>query len=142
MGKTEQENIDFARKWIATHEKGIVTFRGHSISLFGNMPTNIFGNKDGEYVFIPGSCGSASSILEYVYGNPNTDLRTLSYISTGYGNVTNALVLMLLGQQTPVEFASLLQNNAGKIQAAGGDANLIRIWKPGEGLLNYIAQHT
>lgn len=142
MGRTEEDNVEFVRKWITTHENGVVTFRGHSISLYTNMPADVFGNRTGRYLFIPGSCGSASSVPEYIGQNPNTDIRSLSYISTGYGNVTNAMVLMFLEEQQPIEMASVLQKNARRIERAGGDADLIRIWRPGEGLLNYIAQMT
>lgn len=138
MGKDEQTNADFTTNWIATHKTGIITFRGHSYSLHANMPPSVFDNREGRYVFIPGSCGSASSVPEYIYSNPNTQMRFFSNTSTGRGNVTNVLVSLLTTQTTPAEFSSILAKGSSHIRAAGGDASQIKAFSNGEAMLYYV----
>ncbi|MFH1520699.1 MAG: hypothetical protein ABID61_03580, partial [Candidatus Micrarchaeota archaeon] len=138
MGKEDETNVNFITNWIAAHETGVITFRGHSYSLQGNMPPSIFGNRKGRYVFIPGSCGSAGSVPEYIYSNPNTQVRFFSNTSTGRGQVTNVLVSLLTTQVTPAAFSSILQRGTKHIRAAGGDITQIKVFNNGEAMLYYI----
>lgn len=142
MGRTAEDNAKFTRDWIAKHDKGVVTFRGDSIHLTENMPDNIFGNRVGKYVFMIGSCGSAASAPGYVHANPATELKTISYTSTGRGVVTNVILSALLDQKNPIGFGELIQIRSAQIIAADGEPNLIRVWTRGEGLLTYVSQRT
>jgi hypothetical protein len=141
MGDDEKENTDYARQWVGATNNGIITFRGHSYSLEHNMPYDVFGNTKGKYIFIPGSCGSAGSVPQYMNKNPKTDLRHFSNTSTGRGQVTNAIVDILLDTAVTTRFPELLRANERKIRANGGDLesiNSIRVWCEGELLTNYV----
>ncbi|MFH1785445.1 MAG: hypothetical protein ABH842_03370 [Candidatus Micrarchaeota archaeon] len=142
MGNDEDANIEYTRAWTQRYDKGIVTFRGHSFSLSGNMPTDIFGNREGKYVFIPGSCGSAGSVPEYIYQNPNTEVRFFSNSSTGRGQVTNTLVSLLLRQTRPSTFTNVLESGKTQIARAGGDIATIKAFTQGEALLYYVMART
>jgi hypothetical protein len=138
MGDGKSENQAYARAWMGKNSQGIVTFRGHSFSLMGNMPVDIFGNRKNRYLFIPGSCGSAGSVPQYMIKNPQTDIRHFSNTSTGRGQVTNAILDILLGSAGPANFADLLKQNSKKIEANGGDIKTIKVWSEGEKLISYV----
>jgi len=137
MGSTKAANADYVSEWIKKNNAGVITFRGHSYSLAENMPSFIFANKAGRYLYIPGSCGSAGSTADYIYNNPNTDLRVFGNAGTGRGQVTNALVDMIISQKAPIELARMLRNNAAKIGAYGGSTEFISAWSPGEAVVYY-----
>jgi len=139
MGRDQADNARYASEWVAAHQAGVVTFRGHAASLLPNMPNDFFGNRKGKYVFIPGSCGSAGSVPGYLVGNPDTDISFFSYPSTGRGQVTNTLVDLLLEQGGPAEFSKILESGKRRIEAWGGDAGMIRVRTAGDGLFLYVA---
>jgi hypothetical protein len=141
MGDDEKENVEYAKNWIGANSSGIITFRGHSFSLYRNMPYDVFGNRKGKFIFIPGSCGSSGSVPLYMIKNPETDLRHFSNTSTGRGQVTNAIVDLLLDTSVATRFPELLRANERKIRANGGDLesiNSIRVWCEGELLTNFV----
>ena len=158
MGDNDEENQAFIKSELEKNPNAIITFRGHSFSLMGNFPPEIFGNKNGHVLFIPGSCGSSSSTPKYMAANPNTDLRFFSNTSTGRGQVTNVLVDILIGstRKKLAEFKSvngeyalyasptfenLIKENEAKIVSNGGDIGTIHVWTAGEGLLYYVQNH-
>jgi len=141
MGEDAQKNRDFTRKELSEHKNAILTFRGHSFSLAENMPSNIFDNKEGNILFIPGSCGSAQAIPDYIKSNPNTNLAFISNTSTGRGNVTNAILGLLIDQAAlgkPTEYNSLLNKGEGKIASAGGDRKTLQASMLGEIMLRSL----
>lgn len=140
MGENESENRDFTRKALGKYKNAILTFRGHSFSLAGNMPSNIFDNKEGNVLFIPGSCGSASSLPEYLSSNPNTNISSVSNTSTGRGQVTNALLSIFIDEAAAGrtdDYAKILDKNAGRIKNAGGDRSTLTAVALGELMLRY-----
>jgi|GEM_PF-2758242 len=142
MGSSQADNAQYIADWVQKNDAGIITFRGHSSSLQNSMPFGFFGNRAGSYVFILGSCGSSGSVPGYIDANPDTDLRPISYPSTGRGQVTNTLLEILLGQKEPAGFAKLIESNARRIEAHQGDPRMISVWTIGEGLLHYVARKT
>lgn len=141
MGEKEEDNQRFVKNMLDKNQNMIITFRGHSYSLKTSFPSEIFGNNPGNILFIPGSCGSAGSVPEYLTKNPKTDLRFFSNTSTGRGQVTNAIVDLLLEQKKPREFSQLLKENSHKIVNAGGDRKTIetiKMFNAGEALLYYV----
>ncbi|MFH1587768.1 MAG: hypothetical protein ABIA76_00325 [Candidatus Diapherotrites archaeon] len=138
MGETEEENKEFIRKQLQETPNAIITFRGHSFSLLDSFPYSIFGNQGNHILFIPGSCGSAGSTAEYIAVNQNTDLRFFSNTSTGRGQVTNAIIQSLIDTKIAKSFQSILKENESKILVHGGDITTIKVWSPGEALLNYV----
>jgi len=109
-------------------------------SLRKSFPPGIFGNRRGNVLFIPGSCGSAGSVPEYLTANPSTNLTFFSNTSTGRGHVTNALLTALVEAKAGAEFKKILEDNAGFIEKNGGDVKTIRVFSPGEALLAYVLQ--
>lgn len=142
MGDSEDANVEYSKNWVKQFDAGMITFRGHSYSLTGSVPDDVFGNKKGRYVFIPGSCGSSAMIPLYIGKNPETDMRFFSNTSTGRGQVTNILVDMLLSQKSPTEFSKMLEGKAARISSAGGDAKQIGAYNRGEETLAYINRST
>ena len=138
MGETEQENQEFITSSLKKHKNLIMTFRGHSFSLLNSFPTNIFNNREGNILFIPGSCGSAGSSAHYIMANPKTDLSFVSNTSTGRGQVTNKLVEIFLGINKKTEFAKVMQDSSKTIEAQGGDAKTLTFSSNGEMLLKYV----
>ncbi|MCX6777833.1 MAG: hypothetical protein NT157_03015, partial [Candidatus Micrarchaeota archaeon] len=69
-GKNGPANQDFIRKKLGENPNLIVSFRGHSFNLSDSFPDEIFGNKGGHILFVPGSCGSFGSIPHYISSNP------------------------------------------------------------------------
>ena len=141
MGDKDQDNQQFIRDTIEKTPNLILTFRGHSYSLKNSFPSGIFKNKPGHVLFIPGSCGSAGSVPEYMAQNPKTDLRFFSNTSTGRGQVTNAILDALIdaaasGKRMP--FSEILKTNEKRIIGSGGDPKTIKVFSEGEGLVTYM----
>lgn len=138
MGDNENVNQNFAREWISKNNRGVITFRGHSYSLVENLPYDIFGNMPGNFLFIPGSCGSARSTPAYMMENPNTDIRFFSNTSTGRGQVTNAIIDIILEQKEQTLFSQMLLKGSEKIEKNEGELKTIKVFSAGEALLSYI----
>ncbi|MEM3060611.1 MAG: hypothetical protein QXW70_03550 [Candidatus Anstonellales archaeon] len=138
MGESPQNNQDFIKRKIDELDNLILTFRGHSFSLLESFPYNIFGNKQVNILFIPGSCGSAGSTAEYIMSNQNTNLSFVANTSTGRGQVTNALVEIFLGIDKPTEFQKIKTDNESKISKYGGDVHTLTFSSEGELLLRYV----
>jgi hypothetical protein len=141
MGRTEQANQEFIKKQLHSTPDMVLTFRGHSFSLKKNFPYDIFENTKGHILFIPGSCGSAGSTPEYICANPNTDLRCISNVSEGRGQVTNALVEALLGSGKK-PFEKVLADSTSAIAREGGSVSTLRVWSRGEELMRYVLDET
>jgi hypothetical protein len=142
MGKDEGENKEFIKKQLDETPNLIITFRGHSYSLKDNFPPDIFADKTSHVLFIPGSCGSSGSIPEYMAANPNTDITFFSNTSTGIGQVTNAIVTMLMDTKETEKFNLLLDRSSKSIADQGGDSKTIRAFGDGEMLLLYSSLAT
>jgi hypothetical protein len=145
MGKDAKENQKFLKKAMAADPRMILTFRGHSFSLDNNMPSDIFGNDPkAKILFIPGSCGSAGSIPDYLANNPKSSLEFVGNTSTGRGQVTNALLDIFISESArklkrPYEI--ILHNDNDSVMAierAGGTPGTIKATTIGEMLLAYI----
>ncbi|MCX8195363.1 MAG: hypothetical protein N3G22_04645, partial [Candidatus Micrarchaeota archaeon] len=147
MGKNE-ENQNFLRSMLEKTPNMILTFRGHSYSLMDNIPLDIFGNRKGNILFIPGSCGSAGSIPNYMDRNPGTSIQFIANTSTGRGQVTNALVTILLNEalsnkklnkkRTYIEIIKKDKENCLLVQNNGGDCNTLKVDSLGWQLINYV----
>ncbi len=138
MGDEDSQNQEFIRQQLQKTPNMIATFRGHSYSLNDSFPPDIFGNREGHILFIPGSCGSAGSTPEYLSANPNTDLSFVSNTSTGMGQVTNSIVEALMGSPAK-EFQEIIADTT-KIEAHGGNVSTIKVWTKGESLIKYVQQ--
>jgi len=138
MGESAKENQTFARNSMQKYGNGIITFRGHSGSLMENFPSDVFGNNGGNWLFIPGSCGSAGSTADYIMENPSTNISFVSNTSTGRGQVTNALVGIFLGIGKEIEFDKVKQLNSEAISRQGGDVSTLTFSSIGEMLLRYV----
>ncbi|MBI5226959.1 hypothetical protein HY988_00090 [Candidatus Micrarchaeota archaeon] len=138
MGESPGDNQKFVKAKLGENPNRTVTFRGHSFSLEKSFPYDIFGNGNGQIIFIPGSCGSSGSTAQYIANNPNTDLRFFSNTSTGRGQVTNAILDALIGTKTAAKFSDLLKKAEPQIAQNGGDLNTINVWSAGEALLAYV----
>ena len=132
----DDDNQKFVAAQLKKQPNSIITFRGHSYSLQGSFPYEIFGNSDSHLLFIPGSCGSAGSTPEYLTKNPNTDIRFFSNTSTGRGQVTNALIDAILATTKRTAFADIIKKSG--IEKYGGDPATIKVWSSGEALLKYV----
>ncbi|VVC03443.1 Uncharacterised protein [Candidatus Burarchaeum australiense] len=141
MGENDGANQEFIQQQLQETPNLIATFRGHSFSLEDNFPHEIFGNESGHILFIPGSCGSALSIPDYVSANPNTDLRFVSTSSTGRGQVTNAVVEAFLGAGRK-KFEEFLADAQNSIVRQGGDVSTLKVWTKGEALMRYVLNET
>ena len=127
MGKDESENQSFIKSTLEKNKDVILTFRGHSYSLEKNFPADIFGNHGGHVLFIPGSCGSASSIPSYISSNPLTKFAFFANSSTGRGQVTNYGILDgLIAAKTPATFRKILDSKRAIIEANDGNAATIQ----------------
>ena len=138
MGETQQANRDFVSRQLQENPNLIVTFRGHSYSLQGSFPYDIFRNRSGHVLFIPGSCGSSGSTARYISANPNTDLRFFSNTSTGRGQVTNTILDELIRTPRPTEFREILRRVERDVSRYGGDTSTVMVWSSGEALLRYV----
>lgn len=140
MGETEKSNRTFISRELRKNPSQILTFRGHSYSLTNSFPYGIFDNRDGNILFIPGSCGSAGSTPRYIVSNPKTDFIFISNTSTGKGQVTNALVEILIkaSRQPPQRFTDILLKNKSKIVSNGGKIETLKVYSLGEALLDYV----
>jgi hypothetical protein len=138
MGKDADENQAFITQQLKETPNLIITFRGHSYSLKENFPYDIFGDKDSHVLFIPGSCGSSGSIPEYISANKDTDIKFFSNTSTGRGQVTNAIIDVLIKTKQDRRFNDLLNENSKYIEQNGGDVSTIKVFSPGEMLLRYV----
>jgi len=140
MGETEEKNQEFIKQQLDKAPNLIITFRGHSFSLNKSFPPDIFGNRNSHILFIPGSCGSAGSVPEYITKNPNTDIKTFSNTSTGRGQVTNAILDALIRESrkgSGRRFGAILKENEKYIESNGGSVSTIKVFSPGEMLLRY-----
>ncbi len=142
MGENEEANREFAKEWMRKNGRGIITFRGHSFSLKKNLPYDVFGDMDGKFLFIPGSCGSAGSIPAYMEANPKTDITFFSNTSTGRGQVTNAIIDLLLAQQTPAAYDAILKKGANAIEQNGGNITSIKTITLGYLLIKYVQENS
>jgi len=145
MGKDEYENREFIESELKRNPRMVLTFRGHSYSLEQNVPTNIFkNNPNADILFIPGSCGSAGSIVSYKNDNPQSKILFVANTSTGKGQVTNALIDILVGearkprQRSFDEIIKKDENNARLILEQGGNPNSQKVTTVGEELLDYV----
>ena len=138
MGENENEDQSFAGKAMEEYGNGIITFRGHSFSLGKSFPSGIFANRQGNWLFIPGSCGSAGSTADYMMQNPKTSLSFVSNTSTGRGQVTNGLVSIFLGLEKKVEFETLKADSSEAIAQHGGNVDTLTFASQGEMLLRYV----
>jgi hypothetical protein len=147
MGEDENANQEFVKKKLSENTNMILTFRGHSYSLNDNMPSNIFGNCRCNILFIPGSCGSAGSTPAYIAANPATDLDFISNTSTGKGQVTNALIDILISEDARIRAGGELRTykavlndpaNANKIESNDGDPSTLKASSLGEQLLERV----
>jgi hypothetical protein len=137
MGDNDEANQQFVRNTLTQTPNALLTFRGHAYSLANNFPYDIFSDA-GHVLFIPGSCGSAGRIANYVFANPDIDLRFFSNTSTGRGQVTNALLSALINSNERIPFRDLLKKAEDQIIANGGDPKTIYAWMAGESLLAYV----
>ena len=142
MGEEGEKNQEFAKGWMKSNRRGILTFRGHSFSLERNLPYDVFGNIAGNFLFIPGSCGSAGSTPAYMNANPKTDIAFFSNTSTGRGQVTNAIIDLLLEQQKPAAYDAILKKGAKTIEQNGGDVATIKTITLGYLLIKYVQEHS
>ncbi|VVB58543.1 Uncharacterised protein [Candidatus Anstonella stagnisolia] len=138
MGESESENQSFITQSLQKYGNGIITFRGHSYHLVKNFPPKIFANNSGNWLFLPGSCGSAGSTADYIANNQNTSLSFISNTSTGRGQVTNELVSIFLGMGREVEFEKVKRDSSKTIEAQGGDIATLTFAPQGEMLLRYV----
>ncbi len=138
MGGSKPANAKFIKDWVKKNQAGVITFRGHSFSLEENMPYDLFGNKPGKYLFIPGSCGSAGSIPDYMSANPATELAFFSNTATGRGAVTNTIIDLVAEQRKPIGFKEILVKGEKKIAALEGDIADIQVFNRGEQILSYV----
>ena len=74
----------------------------------------------------------------YKKNNKTTDLRVFSNTSTGKGQVTNTIIDVLIKTKHKKQFEEILKDNEGRIISHGGNINTIKVWSPGEGLLDYV----
>jgi hypothetical protein len=65
-------------------------------------------------------------------------LRFFSNTSTGRGQVTNAIIDLLLAQKEKITFEELMKKGTKKIEENDGDVNTIKAFSPVEALLCYI----
>ncbi|MCX8197965.1 MAG: hypothetical protein N3F07_02095 [Candidatus Micrarchaeota archaeon] len=141
MGETEKDNQDFLRKILDRADGFILAFRGHSYSLKRNIPPEIFGNLKKDVLFIPGSCGSSAAIPEYMDTNPNTAFEFIANTSTGRGQVTNALLEILIRQAAngkKITVEEIIRSNSIAIQKNGGDPETLWIGTLGEKLIKHV----
>ena len=147
MGEDEDSNQNFVKNLFSKSTNLILTFRGHSFSLKGNMPPKIFGNYNCNVLFIPGSCGSAGSTPDYLANNPKTDMDFVSNTSTGRGQVTNALLDIFISEDARVRSGGELRTykailndkaNAEKITANGGNPATLKASSLGEEMLERV----
>lgn len=146
MGRNDEKNREFTSTELDKNPSQIIVFRGHSYSLDGpdrsNFPYDIFGNRFGQILFIPGSCGSAASTPLYINENPRTDLVFISNASTGRGRVTNVIVNALIdlakNKNQTTEFSAILASKSREIKRLGTDPDTIKVYSLGEALLDYV----
>jgi len=145
MGKDEEANKAFIKAELAKDPHLVLTFRGHSYSLGGNVPSDIFGNNsDAQILFIPGSCGSAGSIPSYLQNNSASDLTFIANTSTGKGQVTNVIIDILISEaksgkaRSYVDIIRKDDANVSKIIEQGGDPNSLKVTTIGEEMLKYV----
>ncbi|MDD5337415.1 MAG: hypothetical protein PHS02_02935, partial [Candidatus ainarchaeum sp.] len=148
MGKDDEDNVNHIKKMLDEHPNMIITFRGHSYSLENNFPSDVFGNKKGNMIFIPGSCGSSGAIPTYIASNSNTNINFFSYTSTGIGTNTDSLVDGLINARNGVKFHDILEekkleiasnfNQAGVALKPDEAIKSISVWTGGESLLWFV----
>ncbi|MCX6771113.1 MAG: hypothetical protein NTX79_03590 [Candidatus Micrarchaeota archaeon] len=147
MGEDEKANQNFVKGLLSKSTNMLLTFRGHSFSLEKNLPDDIFGNCNCHILFIPGSCGSAGSTPKYISKNPKTSLTFIANTSTGRGQVTNALIEIMMVEDLRIReggklrtYADMLNNRANSriIKANGGDSATLTASSLGEQMLNYV----
>ena len=147
MGEDDAKNREFVKKRMETSPSMVLTFRGHSFSLEGNMPKDIFENKSADLLFIPGSCGSAGAIPGYIYSNPETRMDFISNSSTGYGQVTNAVLDIMISEAAKArrtginrEYSKILSDpvNVALIERNGGDPATLKAPTIGEKMLEAV----
>ncbi|MFH0817030.1 MAG: hypothetical protein V1909_00170 [Candidatus Micrarchaeota archaeon] len=142
MGDSSEENARFVRSQLDENPNMIISYRGESFNLDKSFPYNVFGDRGGHILFIPGSCGSSNDKPEYMEANKNTDLRSFANTSTGRGQVTNTIIDALIRTIGRERFEDILKSIAADITANKGDINTIQVWSPGEALLKYVYSNT
>ena len=141
MGESEAGNRDFTRKSLSEHKNIWLALRAHSYSLKNNAPASIFDNKEGNVLYIPGTCGSANSIPDYISSNPQTNLSTVSNNSTGRWKVTNTLFDIFIDEAASgkvMDYEKLLDLNEKRIADAGGDRETLAVSTLGEQTLKHV----
>ena len=137
----------FIKKELKKDPHFILTFRGHIFSLKSNIPYDIFDNNpDAQVLFIPGNCGSAGSVPDYMQANSKSDLSFIGYSSTGYGQVTNAILDILLSEaaakrQKLRSYEEIIKKNdfgMEKILQQKGDPSTIKTTTIGEQMLVHV----
>jgi hypothetical protein len=142
MGATNGDNERFARVWLREHDRGIIALRADISHLEMDMPYTIFGNRPGRFLFINGACGSAAHDNAYTERNPITDVKFVSNVSTGKGQVTNAEVQLLLKQKTAAKLADVIAAGSKLIVLNGGDPATIKTSGVEDGLHQYVLETT
>jgi hypothetical protein len=141
VNKDEGANKEFLKSFLDENPNAIVTFRGHSYSLHDNVPPEIFENRQGNILFIPGSCGSSGAVPDYKQKNPQTSMVFFSNTSTGRGRVTETILSALLDPKSAgLKYSDILEKYAKQIEAAGGDIKTIQVYSLGEQLLDHVAR--
>jgi hypothetical protein len=145
MGNSPDQNQDFIKQMLAEKKNFILSFRGHSFSLDRNIPSDIFGNSECNVLFIPGSCGSAHSVPDYIASNPRSNLAFIGNTSTGRGQVTNTIIdALILEHQKQIQgatrqdYSTILQDSSSTIEKQGGNIGSLKAASLGEHLLAYV----
>ncbi|MFA6907924.1 MAG: hypothetical protein WC263_03780, partial [Candidatus Micrarchaeia archaeon] len=151
MSEDDYRVRGFIEKELEKDPHLILTFRGHIFSLEGNVPYTIFGNNpDAKVLFIPGNCGSAGSVPDYMQANPLSDLSFIGYSSTGYGQVTNAILDILMSEaaakrKKPRSYEEIIkktETSVEKILLQKGDPSTIKTTTIGEQMLVHVNRET
>ncbi|MBU2476756.1 hypothetical protein KKG83_04760, partial [Candidatus Micrarchaeota archaeon] len=134
-------NQEFIREQLQKTPNMIVAFRGESRSFLYTFPYGVFGNIFSHILFIPGVFGSLDLTPQYIYANPETDLRFISNTSTGNRQVTNAIVEALIESEKKT-FRNVIADSVVSIEKTGGDVSTIKVFSSGDLLLNYVLEQT